>query len=106
MEKPREAPLKNTRTICLNGQDKLSVGDTSSDSIEKFATATNRTTAVPVVTGEDEPEHNDWVLKTKRRKKPPRPDAMIILGTGYKVIMRKLNCFKPPARNSMQSRMK
>ena len=33
---------------------------------------------MPVATGEDAQEHNNWVVKTKRRKKPPRPDAVII----------------------------
>ena len=34
---------------------------------------------MPVAT--DAPEHNDWVLKTRMRKKLPRPDAVIIKPT-------------------------
>ena len=83
--KPRGTPPKRTKSIRLE-----ETTDPTPTIVGKNMRKGSESTTGVVMNPDDEVpgtgvevsrEPNDWVLKTKRRRKPPRPDAMIIKTT-------------------------
>ena len=81
MDKPGEAVTKKTKKIRPRGQAKTSAGAKIGDSTRRSAAASNQIKAAPAVLQEDAQDNNDWTMKTSKRRKPPRHDALIIKPT-------------------------
>ena len=81
VDKPGGTPTKKSRTVRPRGQVKTAAGAESGDSTGRTAAASSRIEAAPAVADEGVQEGNDWIVKTRKRKKLPRPDAVVIKPT-------------------------
>ena len=85
MQRYSRTPPKKTRPICLEGQkdaaSKVSAQDLTKRAVDTTGGVTNGDVAEVAGTEVAIEEPNDWVLKARKRRKPPRPSAIIIKPT-------------------------